>query len=106
MLALPLWVVTEHIQPTEPEKPASNDPGSAMAFTSQEKLLDYRKMNRGGEWKLEMADDRDGLLILIADLHRLGVESFTLDSENDGTGGEQVTLPELANYAASLIRPT
>lgn len=58
--------------------------------------------HRGGEWKMEMAADRDGLVILIADLHRLEIGTLSLDPDKDGTGGEQITLADLIVFADSL----
>jgi hypothetical protein len=51
---------------------------------------------------MEMADDRDGLVVLIADLHRLQIETLTLDPEKDGSGGEQLALSDLVAFADSL----
>src|SRR4029078_4882110 len=101
MLTLPLWIVTEHIKPTDPDH-APSEAGTALAFSSSEKLLKFMKSNLGGEWKMEMADDRDGLVVLIADLHRLNIAMLTLNPEKDGSGGEQVALAALVAYANSL----
>ena len=102
MLTLPLWFITEHIKPSDPEHTAENEPGAALAFTDLEKLLAFKKANRGGEWKMEAADDPEGLVIIIADLHRLNIATFTLDPAKDGTGGEQITLADLVTFADSL----
>jgi hypothetical protein len=104
MLTLPLWIVTEHIKPTDAEHTSEHEPGTALIFRGVENLIEFRKANRGGEWKMEAADDREGLVILIADLHRLNVSSLLLDPENDGTGGEQITLADLVAFADSLSR--
>jgi hypothetical protein len=101
MLTLPLWIVTEHIKPSDSES-AEKKPGWAVAFSSSDKLFNFMKSNLGGEWKIEKADDRDGLVILIADLLRLNIESLTLNPDKDGNGGEQVGLTDLADYADSL----
>ena len=76
MFTLPLWVVTEHIQPTSPEHTPEQEPGTALVFSSVEKLAEFKRARRGGEWKIEVADDREGLVIVIADLHRLIEELF------------------------------
>src|SRR6187401_2645937 len=102
MLTLPLWIVTEHIKPTDPEHTPDNEPGTAFAFSNSEKLLKFMKANLGGEWKMHLADDRDGLVVLIADLHRLEVATLSLDPKIDGTGGEQVPLEDLMTLANSL----
>ena len=102
MLTLPLWIVTEHIKPTDPEHTPESEPGSALAFSSSEKLLKFMKSNLGGEWKMQMADDRDGLVVLIADLHRLNITALTLNPENDGSGGEQIPLSNVVAFADSL----
>jgi len=76
--------------------------GSALAFSSSEKLLKFMKANLGGEWKMQMADDRDGLVVLIADLQRLNIARLSYDPEKDGTGGEQISLADLVAFANSL----
>jgi hypothetical protein len=49
-----------------------------------------------------MADDRDGLVVLIADLHRLNITTLSLDPEKDGTGGENIQLSDVVAFADSL----
>lgn len=55
-----------------------------------------------GEWKMQMAADRDSLVILIADLHRLNITTLTRDPEMDGSGGENLAQADLVAYADSL----
>ncbi len=102
MLRLPLWIVTEHIKPTDPDHTPENELGSTLAFSSSEKLLKFTKANPGGEWKMQMADDRDGLVVLIADLHRFNIATLSLDPEKDGTGGENIQLSDVVAFADSL----
>ena len=92
MLTLPLWIVTEHIQPTNPEHTPEHEPGTALAFSTSSKLFKFMSANLGGEWKMQMAADRDGLVILIADLHRLNITTLTRDPEKNGSGGEKLAL--------------
>jgi hypothetical protein len=101
MVSLPLWTVTEHIQPSDPEKLSGGKVTKALAFSSSAKLFEFVAANTGGEWKMQMAADREGLIILIADLHRLEIESLSLDPKKDGTGGEPVSLVDLAKFASS-----
>ena len=102
MLTLPLWIVTEHIQPTNPEHSSEHESGTALAFSTSSKLFKFMSANLGGEWKMQMADDRDGLVILIADLHRLDISSLTLNPEKDGSGGDHVEMTDLQALADSL----
>jgi hypothetical protein len=102
MLTLPLWIVTEHIQPTNPDHTPEHEPGTALAFSSSGKLFKFMSAHLGGEWKMQMAADRDGLVVLIADLHRLNITTLKLDPEKDGTGGEQLSLADLVAYADSI----
>jgi hypothetical protein len=106
MLTLPLWIVTEHIQPTNPEHTTEAPAGTGLAFSTSSKLFKFMSAHLGGEWKMQMAADRDGLVILIADLHRLQIETLTLDPEKDATGGEQLGLADLVAYADSLAGNT
>ena|SRR6478609_4314972 len=102
MLTLPIWIVTEHIKPSDSKHVAEKRTGAAVAFSSSDKLFKFMKANIGGEWKMQMADDRDGLLILIADLHRLEIDTLALDPKVNGSGGEQITLSDLMDFADSL----
>jgi hypothetical protein len=102
MVTLPLWIVTEHIQPANPEHTRASEPGTALAFSSAERLFRFMKSRLAGEWKMEMAADRDGLMILIADLHRLDITALTLNPEQDATGGEPVALADLMAFARTL----
>ena len=102
MLQLPLWTVTEHVEISE----SASDPdivlGTALAFSTSSKLYQFLSANQAGKWKMEMAGDRDGLVILIADLHRAGVETIHLDPDTDGNGGEQLPLADVVAFANSL----
>ena len=102
MLSLPLWIVTEHIQPSDPDQVSEKKSGIALAFSSSDRLLKFMKSNLGGEWKMQKADDRDGLVVVIADLHRLEIATLALDPKQDGTGGEQTPLSDLVAFADSL----
>ena len=102
MVKLPLWTVSEHIQTGEADPIPCNGPGTAVGFSSSAKLFAFLKAHMDGEWKMAMAADRDGLIILIADLHRANVETICLDPELDGTGGQQVPLTDLMALADSL----
>jgi len=102
MLTLPLWIVTEHIQPTDPEHTTETPAGTGLAFSTSSKLFRFMSAHMGGEWKMQMAADRDGLVILIADLHRLQIETLTFDPEKDGSGGEPLALADLVAFADSL----
>src|SRR3954451_2406589 len=101
MLSLPIWIVTEHIQPTAADKVAS-EPGKALAFSSSDKIIEFLAASIGGEWKMQMAADRDGLITLIADLDRMGIEYLSLDPKKDGTDGKPISLTDLATYASSF----
>ena len=105
MLSLPLWIVTEHIQPSDPEHTLEGQPDTAVAFSSSGKLFHFMKSRMGGEWKFEMAADRDGLVIVIADLHRLNITTLNLDPEKE-SGGEQISLADLVALADSLVSPS
>ena len=48
-----------------------------------------------------MAADRVGVVLIIAELHRLDIRAFRLDSE-DGLGGERMVLADLVAFAGSL----
>jgi hypothetical protein len=102
MLKLPLWTVTEHVQTSDADPIPCDEPGKAVAFGSSTKLFAFLNSHLDGEWKMTMAADRDGLVIMIADLHRANIDTICLDPKVDGTGGEQVPLTDLMALADSL----
>ena len=101
MLTLPLWIVTEHIQPTDPNHSGTRA-GYGVGLHHSGKLFSFVIAHLGGEWKMQMVADGDGLVILIADLPRLQISSLVLDPEKNGGGGEQFALADLVAYADSL----
>jgi hypothetical protein len=96
MVTLPLWFATEHIQPTNPKYSSEHESGTALAFSTSRKLFKFVSANLAGEWKLQMADDRDGLVLVAADLDRLAITSLTLNPEKDGRGGEHIETSDLS----------
>ena len=102
MLTLPLWIVTEHIRPTDPATVSEKKPGTALAFSTSRKLFQFMSAHVGGEWKMQMAADKGGLIILIADLHRLEIAELILDPALDGSGGDKLPLADLMAFANSL----
>jgi hypothetical protein len=64
-------------------------------------MFQFLNANQGGEWKMAMASDRDGLVILIADFHRANVQKLRLNPAEDGTGGEQIAVRDLMALANS-----
>ena len=101
MLNLPIWTVTEHVQTSDPDQNPC-EPGSALAFSSSAKLFQFLDANKGGEWKMAMGSDRDGLVILIADFHRANVTTIRVDPALDGSGGQEIALGDLMDLADSL----
>src|SRR3954451_17475623 len=102
MLTCPLWIVTEHIRPTEPDSASQKTPGTALAFSTSHKLFRFMSAHPGGEWKMSMAADGQGLIVVIADLHRLEITNLMLDPELDGSGGEPTPLADLMGLANTL----
>jgi hypothetical protein len=102
MLQLPIWTITEHIQVDKTDEDPCGEPGVALVFTTSSKMFQFLNANLGGEWKMAMAADRDGLVILIADFHRVNIQTLRVNPEKDGTGGEEVELAELMTLAESL----
>ena len=43
MPTLPLWIVTEHIKPSDPNQTSKTESGAALAFSSPEKLFKFVK---------------------------------------------------------------
>ena len=103
MLTLPLWIVTELTQPTDPVYSTQPEPGTALIFSTSTKLFSFMSANLGREWKMQMAADRNGLVTVIADLHGLNIKTLTYDPEKNGGSGEPISLGDLVAYADSLM---
>jgi hypothetical protein len=43
MLTLPLWIVTEHIKPTDPAHASQQEPGKALVFITIDKLVEFKR---------------------------------------------------------------
>jgi hypothetical protein len=102
MLSLPLWFVTERRQKPLSDHAPCDDPGVMLAFTTTEKLTEFLATSNVVEWKINLAGDREGLILVIAIAHNHGAESICIDSDAGGNGGKQVTLSDLLIFANSL----
>jgi hypothetical protein len=79
MLKLPLWAVSEHIQTVEIEQLPCSEPGKTAVFTTSARLFAFLNAHIRGEWKIAMAGDRDGLIVMIADFHRADIRTIIVD---------------------------
>jgi hypothetical protein len=73
-----------------------------IAFSTTEKLTSFLAGSGASEWKVNLAGDREGLVIVIAIAHNQGIESICIDPAADGSGGRHVSLKELLALANSL----
>ena len=102
MLKLPLWAVSEHIQTVEIEQLPCSEPGKTAVFTTSARLFAFLNAHIRGEWKIAMAGDRDGLIVMIADFHRADIRTIIVDPAIDGSGGQEVPLTEFLALADEL----
>jgi hypothetical protein len=102
MLNLPLWFIKQRKPGPAPGQPPCNDPQAMIAFTTTENLTEFLATSQPGQWSVHMAVDRESLVLLISDAHQIGMESICLDPQEDGTGGQQISLHELAELLDSL----
>src|SRR5689334_3039900 len=86
MFTFPLWAITDHIITGDVEPLPCSEPGKAAVFCTSDKLLEFLSHNLGGGWKILMAADRDGLIVMIADFHRANVKTIIFEPELDGSG--------------------
>jgi hypothetical protein len=102
MLSLPLWFVTERKQNKPPDRAPCDNPFCVLAFTTTEKLTEFLATSNAGEWKVNLAGDREGLILVIAIAHNHGAESVCIDPDASGSGGTNLTLNDLLIFANSL----
>src|SRR5688572_29366014 len=101
MFTLPLWAVTDHIETGDVEPLPCSEPGKAAVFSTSERLFAFLKAHLRGGWKISMAADRDGLIVLIADFHRANIQTIIVDPELDGSGGREVPLTQFVALATN-----
>jgi hypothetical protein len=73
-----------------------------IAFTTTEKLMAFLAGSSAIEWKINLAGDREGLVLVIAIAHNHGIDSICTDPDERGSGGEDVSLNQLLALANSL----
>jgi hypothetical protein len=101
MFKFPLWAITDHIVAGDVDPLPCSEPGKAAVFGTPDKLLAFLTKNLGGGFKILMAADRDGLIVMIADFHRANVHTIIFEPELDGSGGREVSLTEFMARAGS-----
>jgi hypothetical protein len=94
MFTFPLWAIMDHIETGDVDPLPCSEPGNAAVFSTSDKLFEFLHNNLRGGWKISMAADRDGLIVMIADFHRANVKTIIVDPELDGSGGEELPLTE------------
>lgn len=102
MPSLPLWFVSERKERTPTLDAPCDDREAMLAFTTTEKLSDFLSASKAGEWRINLASDRESLVLVIAIAHNRHIESICIDPENDGSGGQQISLNDLMVLAQSL----
>jgi hypothetical protein len=102
MLRLPLWFVAERKHESSPVHTTCDDPGAMLAFSTTQKLTAFLSERKAGEWKINLVGEREELILVIAIAHNQGLEAICLDPEEDGSGGERVSLNDLMFLANAL----
>ena len=87
IIELPMWFATER-HPTRQGPTPCGVPGGSYAFSDGHTLIEFMAQRTSSSGDVVYANDREGLLMVIADAHVRG-NSFCLNPESDGTGGER-----------------
>jgi hypothetical protein len=106
MITLPLWFVSERDERPPLSAAPRDEPPSMIAFSTTENLSNFLSKCQWGEWKVNLASDREGLILVIAIAHNKGIESISIDPECDGVGGELVSLCEMMKLVNALRTPS
>ena len=101
MFNLPLWAIMDHIETGDTEPLPCSQTGKVALFTTSDKLFAFLNHNLRGGWKLAMAADRDGVIVLIADFHRANIQTIIIDPGLDGSGGKEFALTEFMALATN-----
>ena len=89
-----MWFATER-NPTRQGPTPCGEPGGSYAFSDGHQLIEFMTNKSTSSWDVVYAQDREGLLMVIADAHIRGNAFVCLNPESDGTGGERIFLTDL-----------
>ena len=92
MLKLPLRFATEK------DARAGDSPEKAretFVFSELKKLMAFLQFSHSTSFDVVTAVDRQGLIVVIADVHMRGGDAVYLHPDSDGYGGELVPLTDL-----------
>jgi hypothetical protein len=101
-LRLPLWFLYDRQPNVAPLHPPCGGICETLAFSSAKKLIEFLDARQGGNWRLEMANDGQGVLSMAAALRARNEGRVCLNPEPDGSAGETVALAELLEFSERL----
>lgn len=94
--ALPFWLVRERSQALNlPDHEPCDDPKAAHCFSTAEKLAAFMQAHGGARWQIDQVADREGVIIVIAELYEDGFQQLCVDPEPDGSSGLLVSIGDL-----------
>ena len=91
----PFWIVVDRLPETDALRSPCDDPKAIQAFSSGDKVVAYLAGREVGTWKVSLVNDRNALVLAIADAHQHGSVTVRLDSQNDGSGGQPADITHL-----------
>ena len=83
MLKLPLWFVTD------------KESQDTLAFSDINRLRSFMLHSGIRAEDITVANDRDGLIAVVADAHMRGLSYVYVDPDSDGHGGQPLLLTDL-----------
>jgi hypothetical protein len=94
-IAFPFWIILEekHVL-NPPAKVPCDSPFAVHAFSTTDQMSAFLEAHKGGQWRIDLVDSREALVLAVAELHRHEVPAFCLDPKPDGSDGELVTLAD------------
>lgn len=103
---LPLWIV--HPKGSQAKVPPAavpcDEPGSTLAFSSTARLTGFLQARHAGNWNVHLVADQHELVDVLADMHLLGAAALCIDTNEDGSGGDRVSIAEIVTQFQSKRR--
>jgi hypothetical protein len=94
---LPLWII--HPRHTDEKLPPMHEPcdepGHTLAFSSTSRLTEFLKARQAGNWNVHLVSDHHELVGVLADIHSHGIPALCIDTDDDGSGGANLSIAEI-----------
>lgn len=93
MASPPFWIVTH--------RRGGEETGVVVGFGTKQAISQYLEFPRIDVCTVYLIGEDAELMLLVADLHRIGITQIRFNPDPDGSGGELILLNELFRHKPS-----